>query len=70
MTKSEAISEVFITALRSLSKRDRVSVLEKLLADSEFTEDVADIALTWQRRKEKAIPYNLVRHELKRSGRL
>ncbi|MEK7448576.1 MAG: hypothetical protein AAB019_03725 [Planctomycetota bacterium] len=68
MTKSEAISEVFITALRTLSKRNRIFILEKLLADNEFADDLFDIALTLQRRKEKPLSYDSVRREIKRTG--
>lgn len=70
MTKSQAISEVFITALRSLSKQEKISVLEKLLTEREFREDIDDIVVVWQRRREKSIPYKRVRTELKKAGRL
>lgn len=70
MTKSQAISEVFITAFRALSRRERVSILESLLTDKEIDEDIADMILTRQRRKERHIPYESVRTELKKSGRL
>jgi len=70
MTKSQAISEVFVTAFRALSRQERLSVLEKLLVSKDFSEDIADIILAWQRQKEKAIPYEQVRDELKKTGRL
>ena len=70
MTKSQAISEVFVTAFRALSRQERVSVLEKLLVSDDFSEDISDVIIAWQRQKEKAIPYENVRAELKKAGRL
>ena len=70
MTKSHAISEVFVTALRSLSKREKGYILEKLFADKDLREDIVDMVITRQRRKEKSIPYEHVRQELKDAGRL
>jgi hypothetical protein len=52
MTSSEATSEVFLTAFRALKKRDREAVLEKLLRDKEVLEDLFDIVIIEQRRKE------------------
>jgi len=52
MTSTEATSEVFLTAFRALKKRDREAVLEKLLRDKEVVEDLIDIAIIEQRRKE------------------
>ena len=70
MTKSQAVSEVFNIAFRTLPKRERMSILENLLADDKIMEDIADAVLAWQRRKEKTIPYETVRAELKKAGRL
>jgi hypothetical protein len=52
MTTADATAEVFWTAFRSLPKRGREAVIEKLLQDKEFKEDLIDIALLEQRRKE------------------
>jgi hypothetical protein len=70
MTKTQAVSEVFSMALRTLSKKERMSVIENLITDEAMMEDIADIVITRQRRKEKSIPYESLRAELKRSGRL
>jgi len=70
MTKSQAISEVFVTAFRALSRQERVSVLEKLLVNNNFNEDISDVIIAWQRQKEKPVPYENVRAELKKIGRL
>ncbi len=70
MTKSQAVSEIFSIALRSLPKRERMSVIESLMSDQEIMEDIVDTVMVWQRRKEKSIPYQTFRAELKKSGRL
>ena len=70
MTKSQAISEVFVTAFRALSRQERLFVLEKLLGTDDFSENISDVIVAWQRQKEKSIPYENVRAELKRAGRL
>lgn len=52
MTTTEATSEVFWTAFRALSKKEREAVVEKMLKDKEFMEDLIDIVIIEQRRKE------------------
>ncbi len=56
MTKTEATSEVFWKAFRSLSKKARAGVIERMLHDSEFREDLIDIVTIEQRAKEESIP--------------
>ncbi|MDA8325210.1 MAG: hypothetical protein M0033_03235 [Nitrospiraceae bacterium] len=52
MTIAEATSEVFWTAFRALPKKQRGAVLEKMLKDKEFIEDLIDTVIIEQRRKE------------------
>lgn len=52
MATTEATPEAFWTAFRALSKKDRAVVMERLLADSEFREDLIDLAILKQRAKE------------------
>ncbi len=52
MTTTEATSEVFWTAFRALPKKEREGVVEKMLKDKEFMEDLIDIVIIEQRRKE------------------
>lgn len=52
MTTIEATSEVFLTAFRSLPKKAREAVVEKMLSDKEILEDVIDAVIIEQRRKE------------------
>ncbi len=52
MPRVEATSEVFLTAFRALPKKAREAVVEKMLGDKEFLEDLIDAVITEQRRKE------------------
>ena len=52
MTTTEATSEVFWTAFRALPKKEREGIVEKMLNDKEFMEDLIDIVIIEQRRKE------------------
>ena len=52
MTKADAMSEVFFTAFRALPKKEREAVIERLLRDKEFVEDLIDIAILDKRRRE------------------
>lgn len=52
MTTTEATAEVFWTAFCALSKKEREAVVEKLLRDKEFLEDLIDIVILEQRQDE------------------
>jgi hypothetical protein len=52
MTATEATAEVFWTAFRSLSKKEREAVVERLLRDRDFMEDLIDIVILEQRKNE------------------
>lgn len=52
MTTAEATAKVFYTAFRALPKKEKEAVVEHLLKDKEFLEDMIDIAIIEQRRKE------------------
>ena len=56
MTTVDATSEVFMTAFRALPKKVREAVVDKMLSDKEFREDLIDIAVIEQRRKEPSRP--------------
>ncbi|MEW6042073.1 MAG: hypothetical protein AB1633_11180 [Elusimicrobiota bacterium] len=70
MSRKEAISEVFVTAFKSLSQQEKEFIVEKLLSDLKLREDIVDIVTYLQRQKEKSIPYEKVRKELKEVGRI
>lgn len=51
--RSEATATVFATAFQALAKRQRMTVMEKLLAaDPQLARDLVDIALINERRAE------------------
>lgn len=52
MSIPEATAEVFWTAFRALPKKEREAVVEKLLKDREFMEDLIDIVILEQRQNE------------------
>ena len=56
MTTVEATSEVFMTAFRALPKKTREAVVDKMLGDKDFREDLMDAAILKQRRKEPSRP--------------
>ena len=56
MGAAQAKAEVFWMAFKGLPKKERESVVEKLLEDKDFMEDLMDIALIRQRRKEPSRP--------------
>lgn len=70
MTAREATAEVFWTAFRTLPKADREAVIQRLLKDREIRENLIDIVTAVQRQHEKSIPYERVRADLKKTGRL
>lgn len=58
MNTTEATASVFWTAFRSLSKKEREAVIEKLLNDREFREDLIDIVILEQRQNEPSRSLN------------
>jgi hypothetical protein len=68
MTSTEATSEIFLTAFRSLKKREREAVLEKLLKDKELVEDLMDLVVLKQRRKETSRSLDAYLAERKRNS--
>jgi hypothetical protein len=57
MTKTEATAEVFWTAFRSLSPRERQAVIERMLEDRDLRRDLQDLSLIDRRRSESARPF-------------
>ncbi len=50
--EDNATAEIFLTAFRSMSKKQRNAIIDKLLHDKEFKEDLFDIAIIKQRENE------------------
>jgi hypothetical protein len=54
MSAAQATAEVFVTAFKSLKRREREAVFERLLADDELSEDIADtLALEARRHQQR-----------------
>ena len=58
VTNAEARSEVFWMAFQSLPKAERKRVLRRLLRESEFMEDLIDIAVAKSRSEEPVRPFD------------
>jgi hypothetical protein len=56
MGAAQAKAEVFWMAFKGLPKKERESVIERLLKDKEFMEDLIDLAALRQRGKEPSRP--------------
>ena len=56
MSVKEAKAEVFWMAFSTLPRRERQSVIERLLKSTEFRQDLIDIAILEQRREEPSRP--------------
>ena len=52
MIATEATAEVFWTAFHALSRKEREAVVERLLRDEEFMEDLIDLVILEQRQDE------------------
>lgn len=70
MTTADATAEVFWTAFKTLRKAEREAVIQRLLSDSRTREDLIDIVTSLQREHERSLPYDRVRADLKKAGRL
>lgn len=56
MTPRDATAEVFWTAFRALSKKEREAVVQRLLRAREFMHDLIDIVILEQRESEPSRP--------------
>ena len=54
MTRQQATSEVFLTALKGLPKKERDAVVAKIAMDKTFARDILDLATIRARAKEPA----------------
>lgn len=57
MAKPEKLAEGFLTAIRSLAKRDRELILLGLVKDRNLRHDLIDLATIEERRKEPSRPF-------------
>jgi hypothetical protein len=56
MIAEEAKAEVFWLAFKGLPKKEQQLIVQKLLQDREFIEDLLDLAIIEQRRLEPSRP--------------
>jgi hypothetical protein len=53
MIKStDATAEIFLTAFRAMPRKERSAIIDKLLKEKEFTEDIIDLAILKKRENE------------------
>jgi hypothetical protein len=64
MSAIEATAEVFVTAFKSLKPRQREAVLERMLADEELSDDIADTLALEARRHQPRQPFRQAMKEL------
>jgi hypothetical protein len=64
MSEAQATAEVFVTAIKSLKRREREAVFERLLADEELSEDFADSLILETRRYQPRQSFRQVLKEL------
>jgi len=56
MDPQEATAEVFWTAFQALSANEREAVVQRLVRDEQFMEDLIDIVILEQRKDEPSRP--------------
>ena len=69
MNKKNALAEVFVTAFKALSQREKELVVEKLLMNLKLRQDIIDVITYLQRQPEKSFPYEQVQAELRSRGK-
>jgi hypothetical protein len=70
MKSADATAAVFVSAFEALPRPEREAVIQRLFASPALKEDLIDVARWYERRRERAIPYERVRRRLKKAGRL
>lgn len=67
---ADAAAEVFMAAVEALPKSERKAIMQRLFANPALKEDLIDVATWYDRRAERAVPYQRVRERLKKAHRL
>ena len=52
MSAAQATAEIFVTAFKSLKRREREAVFERMLTDEKISEDLADTLALEARRQQ------------------
>ena len=65
MSAIEATAEIFFTAFKALKRPQRTAVLERMLADEQLSEDIADTLALEARRHQPRQSFRQALKELK-----
>lgn len=65
MSATEATAEIFMTAFKALKPKQREAVLQKLVADVELADDLADTLVLEARRHQPRTPLRDVLKDLR-----
>ena len=57
MNEVEATADVFLTALKALSRKERDEVLVRIAGDKSLARDLLDLAVIAKRRREPSRPF-------------
>jgi hypothetical protein len=62
---TQATAEIFVTAFKALKRKDRQAVLEKLVADAELADNLANALALEKRRHQPHMPLREVLKDLR-----
>jgi hypothetical protein len=65
MSATEATAEIFVTAFKALKPKQREAVLQKLVADADLADDLADTLALEARRHQSRTPLRDTLKELR-----
>ena len=65
MSATEATAEIFVTAFKALKRKEREAVLQKLVADADLADDLADSLALEARRNQPRTPLREVLKDLR-----
>jgi hypothetical protein len=65
MSATEATAEIFVTAFKALKRKEQEAVLQKLVADIELADDLADTLALEARRRQPHTPLRDVLTDLR-----
>ncbi len=68
MKVAQSRSEVYLMALRSLSRAERKAVIARLMEDEAVREDILDLAVIHRRRREPSRPFRAYLEEREQRG--
>lgn len=57
MTKAEATADGFLAVLKALPDSERDAVVVRIARDTDFAQDILDLATIEERRKESSRPF-------------